>query len=647
MDIKDLVNRAKSGDAAAIRALYLEYHDKLYFFCKMLTSDIEEANGVFQYSFYQAFHKLSMLKMPENFKNWLYIIAANRARMLPREENDFEEHSPHLNLRVRYEVSDLTEFPELEEEEARKNVLSLTEKLPFSARLAEMLYFYCGISLTQIAKILECGEDEVCLYISDAVYALNEGAKQYPVLASFDAFTQIGIYYFRCAEDTQVEETLTEEIIATSVTLAISANVVSAQPPAEESEGESEPEQEGESAAAGESAAEEPAANGFDTEPEDLSGQEMVSGETNVPAKTKEKKEKAPMSAEAKAALRNVIIIVVVILMAAGIMTGALTIIRNAAKNPPPVDKETAGESTDVGTTESFEPVTTEPDESDPPVTEPEETDPPVTQPPETDPPETQPEETDPPASETEPEPEQAEPDMNFECTVTDAGVVITKYTGTAKEVILPSAIDGKPVVAISGMAFESNTSVVSVKIPAGVTSIGQAAFRNCSALTSVSLPSSLTSIDTYAFYNCTSLSGLKIPAGVKTIGLSAFYNTAWQTSQKTAFVVVGDGILISCLSGDADVTVPETVKKMTNAFYYKNSSVNVTLSAGITEIGTFAFTGCPKLKTITIPETVSVMGKDAIYDCKALTAVYVKKGSYAESWLKDNGFSAKIQYIE
>ena len=52
-------------------------------------------------------------------------------------------------------------------------------------------------------------------------------------------------------------------------------------------------------------------------------------------------------------------------------------------------------------------------------------------------------------------------------------------------------------------------------------------------------------------------------------------------------------------------------------------------------------------IQTITIPETVSVMGKDAIYDCKALTAVYVKKGSYAESWLKDNGFSAKIQYIE
>jgi len=636
MDVKELVNRAKSGDTAAIRALYLEYHDKLYFFCMMLTSDPDEVTSIFQYSFYQAFHKLSMLKKPENFKNWLYIIAANRARMLPREENTFEEHSPLLELGNRYEVPDIPEFPELEDAEVRKAVLALTERLPFSARLAEMLYFYCGISLTQIAKILECGEEDVRVHISDAVYSLNEGAKQIPALAAFDAAAQVGIYYFRCSEDIQVEEALTEEIIATSVTLAISANVAVVQPPADEPEPEPLPETEAEYAP--QEVAEEPSARDID-QPE---------SEPEPEQPVREIREKKPMSPEAKAALRNVIIIVVVILLAGGIMAGALTVIRNAAKNPPPIT-ETTGETT-AGEEETVPPESeSQPSETEPPVTEPKETDPPESesQPPETEPPVTEPKETEPPESESQPPEIPEEPDMNFACTVTDAGVVITKYTGTAKEVILPSAIDGKPVVAISGLAFENNTSVVSVKIPAGVTTIGQAAFRNCTSLTSVTLPASLTAIDTYAFYNCTALSGLKIPAGVKTVGLSAFYNTAWLSSQKTAFVVVGDGVLVSCLSGDADVTVPDTVKKMTNAFYYKNSSVNVTLSAGITEIGTFAFTGCPNLKTITIPETVASMGKDAIYDCKALTAVYVRKGSYAESWLKDNGYTAKIQYIE
>ena len=105
------------------------------------------------------------------------------------------------------------------------------------------------------------------------------------------------------------------------------------------------------------------------------------------------------------------------------------------------------------------------------------------------------------------------------------------------------------------------------------------------------------------------------------------------------------DGILISCLSGSAEVTVPDTVKKITNAFYYKNSTVSIVLPSSVTEIGTYAFTGCPKLQSITIPSSVTSIAKDAIYDCKSLSAVYVKEGSYAESWLKDNGFESLIQY--
>jgi hypothetical protein len=74
-------------------------------------------------------------------------------------------------------------------------------------------------------------------------------------------------------------------------------------------------------------------------------------------------------------------------------------------------------------------------------------------------------------------------------------GITITGYTGTAAAVVIPAAIEGKPVTAIGGWAFAHCTSLASVTIPTGVTAIGNHAFYDCSSLTSVTIPNSVTAI--------------------------------------------------------------------------------------------------------------------------------------------------------
>ncbi|MCM1499341.1 MAG: leucine-rich repeat domain-containing protein, partial [Clostridium sp.] len=82
----------------------------------------------------------------------------------------------------------------------------------------------------------------------------------------------------------------------------------------------------------------------------------------------------------------------------------------------------------------------------------------------------------------------------DYEYTVDNLQVTITKYTGSATSVTIPSSLGGNEVVAIGANAFQ-NTAVQSVKIPDTVVSIGNYAFQGCSALVNLTLPSNLERI--------------------------------------------------------------------------------------------------------------------------------------------------------
>lgn len=63
--------------------------------------------------------------------------------------------------------------------------------------------------------------------------------------------------------------------------------------------------------------------------------------------------------------------------------------------------------------------------------------------------------------------------DGNFDYTVNESTVTITKYNGSGGEVEIPATIDSKTVTSIGAEAFKGCTSLTSVAIPDGVSSIG------------------------------------------------------------------------------------------------------------------------------------------------------------------------------
>lgn len=100
-------------------------------------------------------------------------------------------------------------------------------------------------------------------------------------------------------------------------------------------------------------------------------------------------------------------------------------------------------------------------------------------------------------------------------------------------------------------------------------------------------------------------------------------------------------------------IVIPDTVKIIGSyAFCYSDDVVAVEIPNSVEIIGSGAFVGDPKLKKITVPDSVKEMDdcglgfntddnykKVKIQDFK----MYCKKGSAAESYAKDNGFSYEI----
>ena len=179
-------------------------------------------------------------------------------------------------------------------------------------------------------------------------------------------------------------------------------------------------------------------------------------------------------------------------------------------------------------------------------------------------------------------------------------------------------------------------SSVRSLVIRDGVSSIGSKAFYSCANLVSTAIPDSVTSIGDYAFSECSSLIRLTIPDSVVSIGRSAFYSCSslMSITLPRSLTVIGSHMFFGCRSL-TNLTLPSSITTLeTGAFDGCESLLAITLPDGMQSIGNQTFQDCKKLKNITIPETVKAVGSGAFRGCVSLTTVTLPSAlSSIEDW--------------
>lgn len=185
-------------------------------------------------------------------------------------------------------------------------------------------------------------------------------------------------------------------------------------------------------------------------------------------------------------------------------------------------------------------------------------------------------------------------------------------------------------------------TSIKTIVVSRGVTSIGEHAFYDLSAVTSVSLPDTLTKINSYAFgcYNLTSIKIPTNPTNVTTLAQYAFYNCS---SLKTVTI-------------PGTITSPEEIR---NALYTCSALTSITVSGTSSLYGvdngalyrksdgkldSLVLLPAGKTGTYSIPEGITSIEGGALYNsrltqlnlpesCTALQTEWIQEPLYIETF--------------
>ena len=190
---------------------------------------------------------------------------------------------------------------------------------------------------------------------------------------------------------------------------------------------------------------------------------------------------------------------------------------------------------------------------------------------------------------------------------------IVTSYSGSFENVIIPYQYKGSVVTEIGYRAFYNHTEVKTCELPQGLETVEYSAFNGC-GITEITIPESLKIAYRYSFSNCKNLT---------TVNWNAT-NCAGGDSDSD-----DDQIFGSC-DNLTTINFGNNVKRIpADAFYCCNSIISVTIPESVTSIEGCAFEGCHKLIEVYNKSAINIVaGKsDNGYVAYYAKNVYTKVG--------------------
>jgi RNA polymerase sigma-70 factor, ECF subfamily len=173
---EDLVERAKNGDLSAFEELVERYRQKAYHIAFDFTRDREEAKDLSQEAFLRAYTKLARFDGRSGFYTWFYRILVNMCLDYRRWKKRTAAESYEEKVEVYGEASH-SPAPSLDEHvmarEMSERVGKALDSLPPKQRTVFILKNHRGLSIKEIAELMQAAEGTVKVHLHRAVTALR------------------------------------------------------------------------------------------------------------------------------------------------------------------------------------------------------------------------------------------------------------------------------------------------------------------------------------------------------------------------------------------------------------------------------------------------------------------------------------------
>lgn len=168
MTYTEAINLARAGEERGYGFLYEKAYKSKYYLALQYMKNEEEAEDVLQEAYIKAFSKLDTLENPEAFQGWLGMIVANTAKnMLAKKRpllfSDLAVDDEGEAFEYQIEDDDLEVQPELSytRQETKELVHELIDSLSEEQRLCILMFHIEGISISEIARTMDCSENTV------------------------------------------------------------------------------------------------------------------------------------------------------------------------------------------------------------------------------------------------------------------------------------------------------------------------------------------------------------------------------------------------------------------------------------------------------------------------------------------------------
>ena len=173
-----------------------------------------------------------------------------------------------------------------------------------------------------------------------------------------------------------------------------------------------------------------------------------------------------------------------------------------------------------------------------------------------------------------------------------------------ATRILIPAAVDGRPVVGIGDRAFENCLMLEEVDFHEDLWllderfEIGGNAFLSCISLREIELPRTV-SVGHGAFLECRALVRVVLPPGGCYVAPYGFARCS-SLREITPLNLISEGVFSECTSLPY-LPITEWVDEIEeDAFEHCDSLVEITIPHHVTRIEALAFRGCYNLKRVT-----------------------------------------------